>query len=166
MAKPHTQTCAIAAALNLFGDRWSLLIVREAFYGATRFGEFRKNTGISKTMLSARLARLVENGVLERFDFADRGTNYAYRLTDKGRALDTVLIALLQWADAHVFGDGAEPVIVLDRATGRPLPALTVQGSDGRPIAHADVAFRAGPGADERARRRLARAGFQAAESS
>ena len=163
MAKRHAQACPIAAALNVIGDRWSLLIVREAFYGAARFGEFRANTGISKNLLSARLTLLVEHGVLERIDFADRGTSHAYQLTDKGRALETVLVAMMQWADAHIYGDGAAPVAAVDAATGEPIAPLSLIGSDGRAISSRDIAFRAGPGADERTRKRLADAAARAA---
>ena len=96
MAKPHTQTCPIAAFLNVFGDAWTLMIIREAFYGATRFTEFQRNTGAARNLLSDRLAMLVSNGVLERQNVGEQGTRYAYRLTDKGQSLVPVLVAMMQ----------------------------------------------------------------------
>ena len=87
MANRHTQTCAIAGALNVLGDHWPLLLVREAFYGSTRFGEFQRNTGIAKTLLSDRLLFLEEEGIFRKEDVGERGTRYAYRLTEKGVAL-------------------------------------------------------------------------------
>ena len=156
MTRKQTHACPIAAALNELGDRWSLLIIREAFYGATRFGEFQRNTGISRNLLSDRLNRLVEDRILQRVEFADRGTNFAYGLTAKGRALETVMVAIQQWSDEHVLGAGAEPVQLIEGASGKPISRLQVTASDGRPIAFQDISFVPGPGADERTRQRLA----------
>ncbi len=155
MSNRHTQTCAIAGALNVLGDHWSLLLVREAFYGVTRFSDFQRNTGIAKTLLSDRLAFLEGEGLFVKEDVGERGTRYAYRLTEKGRALDTVLIALMQWSNHHVFGRGHEPVLLVDRSTGRPVPALRVRDRHGAPLRPDQLAFEPGPGANEEARARL-----------
>ncbi|MEM7413119.1 MAG: helix-turn-helix domain-containing protein [Myxococcota bacterium] len=155
MANRHTQTCAIAGALNVLGDHWTLLLVREAFYGTTRFSEFQRNTGIAKTLLSDRLAFLEEEGIFEREDVGERGTRYAYTLTEKGRALETVLVALAQWSNAHVFGKGNEPVVLVNRATGRAVPELRLRNRRGDPLAPDQLAFRAGPGASAATRKRM-----------
>ncbi|MEL7372034.1 MAG: helix-turn-helix domain-containing protein, partial [Myxococcota bacterium] len=81
MGKRHTQTCPVAGFLNIFGDSWTLMIVREAFYGATRFSEFQRNTGIAKNLLSDRLSMLVEEDILQIENIGERGTRYAYRFT-------------------------------------------------------------------------------------
>ena len=106
MTRPHTQTCAVAGFLNIFGDNWTLLIIREALYGVTRFKEFRTNTGIAKNLLSDRLVSLVSQGILEKRDIGEHGTRYAYHLTDRGRALETVLFAVQEWGNEHVYGEG------------------------------------------------------------
>ena len=86
MAEPHQQTCPIAASLNELGDAWTLLIVREALYGATRFRDFRNNTGIAKNLLASRLNQMVETDILEKFDVGEHGTRYEYKLSPKGKA--------------------------------------------------------------------------------
>ncbi len=151
----HTQCCGVAAALNVLGDHWTLLLVREAFYGSTRFSEFQRNTGIAKTLLSDRLAFLVEEGIFRRENVGEHGTRYAYHLTEKGRALETVMLALVQWSNEHVFGEGKEPMLLLERKTGRPVGELRLRNDRGKPLDARDVAFRAGPGASRAARKRF-----------
>lgn len=155
MTRKHTHACSIAAALNELGDRWTLLLIREAFYGARRFYEFQQNTGISKSLLSERLSQLVECGIFKRVDFADRGTNYAYELTDKGRALETVMVALQQWADVNIYGEGAEPVVLKEARTGQVLPDLKLTNADGGVLHFEDLIAVLGPGGDKRTERRL-----------
>ena len=152
----HTQCCGIAAALNVLGDHWTLMLVREAFYGSTRFSEFQRNTGIAKTLLSDRLAFLVDEGIFQREDVGEHGTRYAYRLTEKGRALDTVILALVQWSNEHVFGAGNEPMLLLERRSGKPIRGLELRSAAGRRIERRDIVFRAGPGANRAVRERFA----------
>ncbi|WP_262694364.1 winged helix-turn-helix transcriptional regulator [Kordiimonas aquimaris] len=166
MSRSHTQTCPIAGALNIIGDHWTLLIVREAFYGATRFGEFRKNTGIAKNLLASRLNTLVSEGVFKRTIFADRGTTHAYALTDKGRALQTVMIAIAQWGNTHVYGKGTEPILLIDRTTGEPLNELQIHDVKGDPIDEKNIAFAPGPGASNAVHIRLAEAAAHLAETN
>ncbi len=156
MKVTHTHACPIAAALNVIGDRWTLLIIREAFYGAVRFGEIRRNTGISRNILSDRLNSLVADGILEKVKYADRGTSYVYHLSEKGRALETVLGALLQWGNEYIYGEGAEPVQLVEKASQRPIKAFAPVDSEGRVVARQDVTFNAGPGANNATRKRLA----------
>ena len=115
--------CGVAQALEAIGDWWSLLIVRDAFFGARRFGEFERSLGIAKNILSDRLRRLVEHGIFDRIDVGDAGERFEYRLTKKGEALLTVLTAMREWSDEWVFGRGKEPLIVRERKTGRRSPS-------------------------------------------
>lgn len=147
--------CGIAQALEAFGDWWSLLIVRNAFFGMRRFADFERDLGIAKNILAARLAHLVEHGILERVDVGAEGQRFEYRLTEKGEALLPVLTALREWSDEWVFGRGHEPAIVRDRRTGKRIPKLRVTDADGRPLTRRDIRMEPGPGADETIRRLL-----------
>lgn len=104
MAKLADSTCSIARSLSVLGERWTLLILREAFLGATRFAEFKDGLGVAPDVLSDRLATLVEYGVLDREPYQEPGarTRYEYRLTDAGRELYVVMGALQQWGDEHL----------------------------------------------------------------
>ena len=137
MTPDHTRKvvtdCAIPAALEAVGERWSFLILRGAFNGLCHFEEFQSTLGIARNILSNRLARLVEHEILQREpDPADR-RKVAYLLTQKGQALLPVLIALRQWGERWVSGTPGNPVLV-DRDTRRPVAPIRVQASDGRPL--------------------------------
>lgn len=155
MSKPHTQTCPIASFLNVFGDAWTWMIVREAFYGTTRFTEFRRNTGIAKNLLSDRLSKLVDVGVLEREDVGEKGTRYAYQLTAKGRALTPMMVAMVQWSNEELHEPGHEPIRLIERGNGRPVAPLVPRAEDGRELTWREIATETGPGADRAARRRF-----------
>jgi DNA-binding HxlR family transcriptional regulator len=147
--------CGIGRALEALGDWWTLLIVRDAFFGVRRFGDFERDLGIAKNILSARLQHLVEHEILERVDVGQEGHRYEYRLTEKGEALLPVLTALREWSDDWVFGRGHEPVIVQDRRTGRRVPKMRVTDADGRPLSRRDLRTVPGPGAAKETVRRL-----------
>jgi DNA-binding HxlR family transcriptional regulator len=150
--------CGIAQALEQFGDWWTLLVVRDAFFGARRFGDFEASLGIAKNILSDRLQRLVEHGIFQKVDVGEAGGRFEYRLTEKGEALLPVLTALREWSDDWVFGRGAEPVIVKDRRTNRRTPRMRVTDADGRPLGRRDLITEPGPGASEETARLLSRA--------
>jgi DNA-binding HxlR family transcriptional regulator len=141
--------CAVAQALEVLGDWWTLLVVREAFIGTRRFSEFQDRLGISKNVLTQRLGHLVARGVLERVDVGEHGTHYEYALTPMGKDLAIVMTALRQWGDRWVFGAGKEPLLVYDRRTGRPIPPLRIRGEDGEVLRASDMEMRPGPGASE-----------------
>lgn len=145
--------CGIGRALEAFGDWWSLLILRDAFFGARRFVQFERNLGIAKNILASRLEHLVEHGILEKVDVGEEGQRYEYRLTDKGEALLPVLTALREWSDEWVFGRGHEPVLMTDRRTGRRVPHLKVRDAEGRELGSHDLRAVPGPGATEETRR-------------
>jgi DNA-binding HxlR family transcriptional regulator len=136
--REHLAICGIPAALEAVGERWSFLILRGAFNGLRHFEEFQATLGIARNILSNRLARLVEHDILRREpDAADR-RKIAYLLTERGRDLLPVLIALRQWGDRWVFGTPGNPVLV-DRQTRRPVAPVCVRSEDGRPLGVQDL---------------------------
>ena len=149
--------CGVAQALEALGDWWTLLIVRDAFFGARRFGEFERSLGIAKNILSARLQHLVEHGNFERVDVGTSGERFEYHLTKKGEALLTVLTALREWSDEWVFGRGNEPLILEDRKTGRRIPRLRVTDGEGRTLSFGDLRAVPGPGASTETKQRFRR---------
>jgi len=142
--------CGIAQALEQLGDWWTLMIVRDAFFGVRRFGDFEKSLGIAKNILTDRLKKLVASGIFVKVDAE-------YRLAPKGEALLPVLTALREWSDEWVFGRGAEPVIVKDRRTGRRIPKLRVLDADGNEVSRRDLRTVPGPGASAETQRLLTR---------
>lgn len=161
MTHKHTHTCAIAGMLNIFGDHWTWLVVREAFYGATRFKDFQRNTGISRNLLADRLSVLVDEGIFKKIDIGTQGTRFAYELTDKGRSLQHVLAAMTLWGNEHVFGAGNEPVVMVDQKTGQRVEALQPVNADGRKVRPENVILTPGPGASKATIRRLQEAAAQ-----
>jgi len=149
-----TQNCSVARALEVVGDWWTLLIIREAIYGIQRFGEFEKGLGIAKNVLSERLAKLVETGVLERVSVPGRGNPQNYILTEMGRELLPVLIALMQWGDRWIHGPARVPVRVLDKKNGKPVARVQVLSAEGEPLAITDLRLAPGPGSDDIIRKR------------
>lgn len=131
--------CSVARALNEVGDWWSLLIVLQAMYGTRRFVDFQQELGIAKNILCDRLARLVDNGVLRKVDVGEHGSRFEYRLTEKGRDLFPVVIALRQWGDKWNPAPDQGPLDLRDRATGRPIQEVQVRDADGQPLSIRDV---------------------------
>ncbi|TCZ57812.1 winged helix-turn-helix transcriptional regulator [Roseicella aquatilis] len=148
--------CPIARSLERVGEWWSILILRDALSGMTRFEEFQESLGIAPNMLSRRLAALVEAGLLEKRPYSERPPRHEYRLTARGRDFRPVLLAMLAWGNRHFAPEGAS-VQVVDARTGAPADPVLVDRASGRPIDGPDFAIAAGPAAGERTRRRLAR---------
>ena len=124
-------TCPVARTLDLIGDRWSLLIVRDAMDGARSFTDFQQRTGIARNILTDRLRRLVERGILDR-QTAPSGRRQLYTLTPAGRDLFTVIVALRQWGERHAFGPDETHSVLVDE-DGLPLPELRPVGAGGSP---------------------------------
>lgn len=146
--------CGIGQALEVFGDWWTLLIIRDAFFGVRRFADFERSLGIAKNILSARLQHLVDHEIFEKVDVGSEGQRFEYRLTDKGEALLPVLTALREWSDDWVFGRGHEPVVMFDRS-GKRVPKMKLTSSEGKVLTRRDLRARPGPGADNDTLRRL-----------
>ena len=131
--------CPIARTLDVVGDWWSLLIVREALMGTCRFSEFQKHLGVAKNILSTRLKTLVAQGIFELKDSVEGGAYQDYVLTAKGRGLFPVLVALRQWGEEFSFRQGESYARLLDRQTRRPLQKLQIRAFDGRILNQADT---------------------------
>jgi DNA-binding HxlR family transcriptional regulator len=134
--------CPIARSLDVMGDWWTLLIVRDALAGKRRFGEFQKSLGVAKNVLAARLRALVAEGILEMVPASDGSAYQEYSLTDKGRDLFPVLVALRQWAHAHLFKPEEIRTTLVDRAHGRPVRTLELRAEDGRLLTVGDAEVR------------------------
>jgi DNA-binding HxlR family transcriptional regulator len=135
-------TCPVARTVDLVGDKWSLLIIRDAFDGVRRFGQFQRSLGVAKNILSTRLRGLVDAGLL-RTEPASDGSNYQeYVLTEKGEGLFDLIVSLRQWGQEHAFDPGEPRAVLVDRTTDRPLPRLTYTTPDGDPIHAADTRVR------------------------
>jgi DNA-binding HxlR family transcriptional regulator len=119
--------------LDAIGDWWSLLIVRDAFDGLTRFGEFQRSLGIAKNILAQRLRTLTERGIIEVIPSSGGGARQEYRLTAKGRDLFPVMVALRQWGEQHLFAPGEAHSQLVERDTGKPV-RLEVRSDSGEPI--------------------------------
>src|SRR5690242_16510442 len=141
--------CPIARGLDRVGEWWSILILRDALRGTTRFDEFQKSLGIAPNMLTRRLSGLVDAGLLERRRYSERPPRDEYVLTPRGRDFRPVLIALLAWGNRHFAPEGAS-VQLVDVRTGKPADPILVDRVTGRPITEADHLHAAGPAADER----------------
>jgi DNA-binding HxlR family transcriptional regulator len=123
------QNCSIARALEVIGERWTLLIVRDVFLGLRRFEQFQENLGIARNVLTDRLNRLVEEGILERVRYSERPERYEYRLTQKGRDLNLALAGLRQWGDK--YRSEKPPVLLRRKADKKPVvAALVPKGTD------------------------------------
>lgn len=148
--------CSVAGALELVGDRWTLLLLRDFGLGLTRFDEFQESTGISNTTLTARLRELEAHGIVERVAYQDRPPRHEYQLTEKGRDLWIVLTALREWGDKwDASGFGAPTIEMVDRKTERQLRLALVDPETGRAVPRERLQLRPGPGADDETRARL-----------
>ena len=144
--------CSIARTLGIVGERWSLLVVREAMKGRTRFGEIQDALRISTDILANRLEGLVEAGILERRPYREPGsrTRFSYHMTATGLELVPVLGALMQWGDAHLAGEPGPPALMRHRATRAPVRVAFVD-EEGQLVELSEIEVIPGPGAGRRA---------------
>jgi DNA-binding HxlR family transcriptional regulator len=150
-----TMDCPIARSLDRVGEWWSILILRDAHGGMTRFDEFQKSLGIAPNMLTRRLASLVEAGMLEKRRYSERPPRDEYVLTARGKDFRPVLLSLLAFGNRHFVPEG-ESVALVDAATGAPAEPLLIDALSGRPLATSDFALVPGPAATEATKARLA----------
>src|SRR3954447_13010476 len=145
--------CPIARSLARVGEWWSILILRDALHGLTRFDQFQKSLGIAPNMLSRRLAALVESGLLERRRYSERPPRDEYLLTERGRDFRPVLWALLAWGNKHLAPEGPS-VVVVEAETGQQADRVVVARNTGKLMTHPAFLADAGPAADETTRAR------------
>jgi DNA-binding HxlR family transcriptional regulator len=142
------QVCSVARALEAIGDRWTMLVIRDAFHGVRRFDDFQERLGVARNVLSDRLSRLVDEGILEKRLYQERPARYEYRLTPKGVDLFPVLVSLMKWGDRHAPEPGGPPMVILHRGCGgevderllcdrcgEPITALTAEARQPAPTA-------------------------------
>lgn len=148
------RNCSVARSVDVLGDWWNLLLVRELLWGTTKFDDFQRNLAISKSILSKRLKLLQDCGIVVK-NAVGRGTDYT--LTEKGRDLHVIIIAMLQWGDRwNPLVEGA-PLLPINRKTGATLAPVQLTDINGSPIALEDLGLLPGPGADESTYERLGR---------
>ncbi|MEO8318498.1 MAG: helix-turn-helix domain-containing protein [Bradyrhizobium sp.] len=139
--------CPIARSLNAIGDWWSMLIIREAWFGNSRFGEFQKKLGLAKNILTVRLRALVDQGILTTAPASDGSAYLEYLLTPKGRGVFPILVALRQWSEEFDARPEEIATILVDKQTGRPVRKLELYSEDGRLLTPADTALKPRPAA-------------------
>jgi DNA-binding HxlR family transcriptional regulator len=154
----HKMLCPIARSLERVGEWWSMLIMRDALHGMTRFDQFQTSLGIAPNMLTRRLNSLVEAGLLERRRYSERPPRYEYLPTARGRDFFPVLVALLNFGNEHFATDGKR-VVIADRKTGATADPILVDANTGRPIVDPSYALAAGPAADRRIKQKYAAIG-------
>jgi DNA-binding HxlR family transcriptional regulator len=137
------QNCSIARALEVVGERWTLLIIRDALHGLRRFEQFQDSLGIARNVLADRLSRLVDEGILERVLYSERPERYEYRLTRKGRELNIALTSLRQWGDAYL---SEKPPRILRRKSDRTPVVAGLVPKGTRTLRVNEVESAAGPG--------------------
>jgi len=148
--------CPIARSLERVGEWWSILIIRDALHGFTRFDEFQKSLNIAPNMLTRRLSALVDAGLLERRRYSERPPRYEYVLTEMGRDVRPVIVAMFAWGNRHFAPEGPS-VLLVEKKTRRTVDPVLVDRKTGRAVNERDFVFAAGPAASESTRRRYAR---------
>jgi DNA-binding HxlR family transcriptional regulator len=141
--------CPIARSLNAIGDWWSMLIIREAWFGVSRFGEFQKKLGLAKNILTVRLRALVDQGILTTAPASDGSAYLDYLLTPKGRGVFPILVALRQWSEEFDARPEEIATILVDKENGRPVRKLELHSEDGRLLTPADTALKPRPGGNQ-----------------
>jgi DNA-binding HxlR family transcriptional regulator len=147
--------CPIARSLERVGEWWSILILRDALHGFTRFDQFQKSLGIAPNMLTRRLNALVEAGLLERRRYSERPPRDEYVLTARGRDFRAVIVALLAFGNRHFAPEGAS-VRLVEARTGREAEPILIDRISGRPLEEPEFVYAPGPAAGERTRRKFA----------
>ena len=140
------QICSVAGALEVIGERWSLLIVRDVMNGNRRFGQLQRSLGVARNVLSARLQRLVEEGILERRAYQESPPRHEYFLTEKGLDLWPALIALQGWGDRHSTGPEGPPMLIVHKQCGGTVSDRGICESCGETLHARDARALPGPG--------------------
>lgn len=141
------QACSIERAINPLGDRWTFLVLREAFFGVRRFSDMARNLGIARSVLSRRLDQLVDAGIFERVLYNERGGWHEYRLTEAGKELYDVVLAIMHWSDRHLAGPDGPPLLLRHTTCDHDTHGVVVCAHCRAPLVPRDVDPRPGPGA-------------------
>lgn len=139
--------CSIARTVGVLGERWTLLVLRQAFLRTRRFEDFQRAMGVARNVLADRLQKLVEHGILERRLYQERPERYEYRLTEKGRDLYPVVVAIMRWGDRHTAGDAGPPVVLVHERCGHPADPYLACAHCGEEIDAREMRPERGPGA-------------------
>ena len=158
--------CSMARAMAVVGDRWSILILREAYYGVKRFDEFEYYVGIAPNILSARLKKFIDAGIMTRQPLPEHAGRFEYVLTEMGRDFFPAYLALKRWGDDWLAARGGPQVVFNERASGREITYPTVLASSGKPLQLVDVEVVAGSGAVPFNRERFGSGAAKATPSS
>jgi DNA-binding HxlR family transcriptional regulator len=150
------QTCSVARTLEIVGERWTLLILRDAFLGVRRFDDFQRSLGVARNVLHTRLQRLCDHGLLERRLYQERPERYEYRLTDMGLDLWPAIVALMDFGDKHLCAEGGAPMLLCHRDCGGAVTTKRTCADCGAELQARDAVARPGPGAGAETRARLA----------
>ncbi|MGF6190663.1 winged helix-turn-helix transcriptional regulator [Serratia sp. 2723] len=148
-----TTPCPIARSLGRVGEWWSILILRDAFHGLSKFDEFQQSLGLSPTLLTRRLKFLVESGILYKQRYQTRPVRYQYLLTERGKDFFPVLVTLFQWGNTHLT-EGVHSAELVDRRSGQPIQPQLIDALTQQPIALQHITLAAGPAAGEAMSRR------------
>jgi DNA-binding HxlR family transcriptional regulator len=138
--------CSIARTLEVVGERWTMLVLREAFGGARRFEDFQRNLGVARNVLATRLAALVRHGILARVRYQERPRRFEYRLTEKGFDLYPIVVAMMRWGDRWLAGKDGPPLVLIHKACEHDITPALACGHCGEPIGARDIRAIVGPG--------------------
>src|SRR4051794_13426366 len=144
MAANHLD-CSVFRVLDVIGERWTLMVLREAFMGVRRFSDMQRELGVARNVLSDRLVKLVELGVLEKRQYQDRPARFENPLTEKGKELQPAILMLLRWGDGHLAPNGP-PAVLVHADCGHEARAEVVCSHCGEPLTTRNVSLKAGPG--------------------
>ena len=151
------KNCSLARSLEVLGEWWTLSILQEALFGTKRFGDFQKNLGIAKNILSVRLDHLVSNGLLKKDLINHQVRRPQYKLTEKGRSVATIIVSLIQWGDKWISSSQGPPIILNDIKTGKQIVPISLKSSVGDTVNIMDISIEAGPGSSKETKSRFSR---------
>lgn len=137
------EDCSVARTISIVGDRWTLLILRDCFLGVRRFEAFQEKIGVTRPILSDRLRKLVDAGVLARVPYQERPPRHDYRLTEKGLSLYPIIVGLAHWGDTHLSGEAGPPLFRRHKACGHIFDPVLTCSECGEPVGPRDVSVEA-----------------------
>ena len=148
LGRDYDQACSVARTLEVLGERWTLLIVRDVLTGKRRFDQIRENLGIARNVLARRLERLLAEGILEKRPYQERPTRYEYFLTERGLDLWPVLVSLIHWGDRHLAGPAGPPMLIVHKDCGGTIDDRRICQRCGKQLTVREARAVPGPGAE------------------